>query len=281
MKPGFVYLNGEIIPESVAKISVNDRGFLFADGVYEVICSYDGNLFYPGEHIKRLKRSLKEVSIRYNVVDNLINVGTSLLTKNDLIKGKALIYMQITRGTYVRMHRFPDQPVPPTVFINTSKMPDITQEKQSGINAILTPDIRWSRCDIKSVSLLPNVLCNQKAIDNNAKEAIFVRDGAITEGTHNNVFGAKDGVLYTFPNSNYILPGITREIVTRLANKINIEVRTEPIFEDKIFTFDEIFISGTSKEITPVISLDGKMISGGKPGEITKKLQHEFDKLHV
>lgn len=270
------YLNGEFLPKEEITISPDDRGFLFADGAYEVIRCYDGKLFKNEAHIQRLGRSLKALRIEFPEVNELTGVAEQLIEKNNLNTDQATVYFQATRGVAPRTHRFPVNPVPATIYASASPFQPHQDELDNGIKVILVSDTRWSRCDIKSISLLPNILAHQQARDNGAPEAIFIRDGAITEGTHSNFFGVYDGQIYTAPESNYLLPGITRQVVLDLALIMGIPVKKFPILETQLKHADEIFIAGTTVEITPVVRVDEWTVGNGKPGPITKKLQTAF-----
>jgi len=274
-----VFYNSRYIPLEDVAISPFDRGFLFADGVYESIRTYSGKLFKFEEHLQRLKRSSNEIQVRYSKPEKLEETIYELIKKNNIEK-EALIYLQITRGlSFPRTHSFPAQDVEPTIFISASPFKSNNLEQKEGIKAILFKDIRWMRCDIKSVSLLPNVLANQKAKEAGAGEAILVKEGLITEGTHTNFFAVKDNVLYTAPVSNNILAGITRRVVIELASELNIDVKEEFIKENEFKTYSEFFITSTKKEITPVVGIDNWIVGIGKPDKITVQLQEAFKSL--
>ncbi|NNL19697.1 MAG: hypothetical protein HKO83_00020, partial [Ignavibacteriaceae bacterium] len=208
-----VYVNNEYLPLENAHISPMDRGFLFADGVYESIRTYNKKLFRLNDHLERLKRSLAEIKIDHNDFDSFQEIVYGLIEKNK-IKDEALIYVQITRGSaFPRSHRFPQQKTNSTIYISATDLPLNKGNKINGIKVILHEDLRWLRCDIKSTSLLPAVLVNQKAKEAGAEEAILHRNGLITEGSHTNFFAVKDDMVYTAPLSNLILEGITRRVV--------------------------------------------------------------------
>jgi D-alanine transaminase len=272
-----VYLNGSYVDEGQALVPVNDRGFLFADGVYEVARVYDGRTFRMAEHLVRLSDGLAALGIADPGVASLESVGERLLEENDLRGGAATIYIQVTRGAAPRRHAFPDPPVPATVYV--AARPFVTYPSaffEDGVAAITLPDTRWSRCDIKSISLLPNVLANQQAHAAEAFEALFVRDGAVLEGSHSNLFGVYDGTLVTYPACNYILPGITRELVLGLADELGIPVRLGAIVSERLGDADELFLSGTTTEIMPVVRVDGRRVGEGRPGPVTRRLQRAF-----
>ncbi len=274
-----VFINNKFVDEKDAAISPFDRGFLFADGVYESIRSYNGKLFQYKNHIKRLKRSLTEIQINFRQTENLESIIYELIERNK-IRGQAVVYLQVTRGTSIpRKHEFPPASTNPTLFISVQNFSENINEKENGIKVILDKDTRWLRCDIKSVSLLPIILSNQKAKKAGAEEAILIRDGSITEGTHTNFFAVKKNVVFTAPESDFILSGITRKVVLKLCSKLKIKVKEEFIPENDLKSFDEFFITSTQKEITPVVQIDDWKINNSKPGEITKLLQAEFSKL--
>ncbi|MFI5237986.1 MAG: D-amino-acid transaminase [Ignavibacteriales bacterium] len=274
-----VILNHKIIAIDDACISPFDRGFLFADGVYESIRTYNKKLFRYKDHLDRLKKSLKEIRIEFNGFDSIENSIYNLIKKNK-IENEALVYLQVTRGTaFPRTHRFPEEKTSPTLFISVQELKANDYEQQSGVKVILQEDIRWLRCDIKSISLLPVVLANQKAFEEGAVEAILVRDGNITEGTHTNFFAVKDETVYTAPRSKLILDGITRKVVLEFCKKFKVELREEFISKDDLKNFTEFFITSTTKEITPVTEIDYWTISEGEPGKITKSLQSVFKKV--
>lgn len=273
-----VYLNDKFLENDEAKISPNDRGFIFADGIYEVVKYYNGKAFRYNDHLIRLKRSLAEIGIDFSHVDKIESVFNELLTRNKMLEKHAGVYLQITRGTAQRVHYFPTD-VEPTVYAFAFDLPSFTQKIEHGIKVITQQDIRWLRCDIKSVSLLPNTMLYNNANKNGAGESILVRDGYITEATHSSVFAVKNGTVITRPLSNLILPGITRKVVLEIcaANAIPFE---EKLFtKDELLDMDEIFISGTGSEITPVVKVDDKIIGNKKPGEITRLIQKKFFEL--
>lgn len=273
------YFNGEYLPKAQLTISPDDRGFLFADGAYEVIRCYHGKLFQPDAHVKRLERSIGELRIDFPGVMQLVEVARKLIEKNQLTSGQAIVYLQITRGVAPRTHRFPPKETPATVYAYAAPFTPHQNELDHGTKIILVSDTRWSRCDIKSIALLPNILAHQQAIDEGATEAVFVRDGVITEGAHTNVCGIFNGALVTAPISNHILAGITREIVLGLCQKLSIPVREFPILESDLKRADELMLVGTTVEITPVVQVNEWQMGDGKPGPVTRKLQKAFYEL--
>ena len=270
-----IYLNGNLIPKTEAVVSPEDRGFNFADGIYEVIKYYNGKPYRYADHLERLKRSLKEVQIEYNDTDQLESIFQELLDKNGLAAQEAGIYLQITRGSQTRIHRFPDT-IQPTVYATVFPFASKWDQLKNGVKVITSQDIRWLRCDIKSVSLLSNVLAAQKAHEQDAVEAIFIRNGVVTEGSHSSFMAVKNEVLYTHPNSNLILPGITRKVVFEICRDHNIQVIEEGIPASELANMDEMMIIGTGSEVTPVVQFDDILVGKGKPGPVTLFIQEKF-----
>ncbi len=276
--PEIVYLNGKFVPKNEALISPEDRGFNFADGIYEVIKYYNGNPFRYQDHIDRLARSLREVQIEFNETDLLETVFQSLLEKNGLTDQEAGIYLQVTRGSQTRIHRFPDN-ITPTVYATAFPFASKWDQLKNGVKVITTEDIRWLRCDIKSVSLLPNVMAAQKACEQGAVEAIFIRDGVVTEGSHSSFMAVKNGVVYTHPDSNLILPGITKIVVREICREQNIPFVEEGFRASELEQMDEMMIVGTGSEVTPVVQIDEMTVGKGKPGKVTLLLHEKFFEL--
>jgi len=273
-----VYLNGEWVERDQACLSPDDRGFIFADGVYEVTKFYRGKAFRMPDHLKRLKRSLGELSIEFPEIDKLESISTELLEKNNLMDAEAGVYWQITRGAHARIHHFPLNPKP-SIYAFASLMTSAAEKLKKGIKVIVQEDIRWKRCDIKSVSLLPNTMLYNEAVKNGAGESILVREGFVTEGTHSSVFAIKDGTLITRPLSNLILPGITRTVVMEICAEHNIPVEEKLFSEAELFEMDEIFMCGTGSEILPVVQVNDMLVGDGTPGKLTQKLQELFFQL--
>lgn len=273
-----VYLNGAYVEHAAAQISVDDRGFLFADGVYEVIRLYNGRPFMMAEHIERLHAGLSALQIDAAPVDELGSVIERLLREN-AVDGAGTIYIQVTRGAAPRKHAFPAN-TQPTVYVVARPYTNNPPEYFSaGVAAITVPDTRWSRCDIKSIALLPNVLANQAAHAEGAFEALFVRDGVVIEGSHSNLFGVIRGELRTYPQSNYILSGITRTLVLNLARELGVPTQEKPILWEEFHSADELFLSGTTTEVMPLVTVDGRTVGTGKPGPVTRRLQEAYQEL--
>ncbi len=268
-----VFFNGQYLELEQVRISPFDRGFQYADGVYEVMRTYFGKLFRASDHFERLKESLKQIRIKYSEVDQLENVIYRLIELNQFSGKDVSAYIQITRGEFFpRRHSFPPENVKPTVFVSVSVIHEESRSLPEGIKLIIVKDIRWSRCDIKSISLLPGVLANQHAVDEGAEEAIWERDGILYEGSHTNFWAVKDGIVYTAPLSNYILPGISRKVVIEVCRENSIRVTEEAVRKDELKSFDEFFITGTTTEVKPVIRIENWKIGGGKPGKITERI---------
>lgn len=271
-----VYVNGSFLPRSEARVSVEDRGFVFGDGVYEVLRVINGRLFATRFHNQRLERSLEGVRIALKSGDSpasLVEIGKQLLKENNLLQGEATLYMQVTRGATTRAHNFPPPDIIPTVYVSVARFTPYADLAQSGAPAITQPDLRWARCDLKTLNLLPNVLASQTAKERGAFEAMLIRDGVVTEGTKTNFFGVVNGSLRTHPSDSHILPGITRSVLRDLARDLGIELDETPIKASEIPKLSELFLTGTTTDVMPVVKLDDKPIGKGKPGELTRKLQ--------
>jgi D-alanine transaminase len=272
-----VYLNGEYVDHASAQVSVDDRGFLFADGVYEVARVYDGHAFMMNEHMERMRHGLSELRIQAPEIDNIPGIAERLLDDNKLRHGDATIYIQVTRGAAPRAHAFPPAETPATVYVIAKPFKQHPAAYfEEGVATVTVPDTRWSRCDIKSIALLPNVLANQQAKDNGAFEALFVRDGVVIEGSHSNLFGVVDGKLITYNMCGYILGGITRKLIMDRAPEVGVEATEAPIYLRELEHVEELFLSGTTTEVMPISKVDNKLVGDGKPGPITRKLQEAF-----
>lgn len=271
------YFNGTYSPKEEVKISPDDRGFLFAEGIYEVVRWYEGFFYDMNGHLERMKRSLRETLISWPEEDSFPVIARELIRLNHLELSSALIYLEVTRGAAKRTHSFPSPPVSPTVYAYARDFIPENEGKESGIGITLKEDIRWGRCDIKSVALLPNTLCFQGAVESGFFECAFVKNGIITECTHSNIFFVIRGVLYTHPESIDILSGITRKNIIRVAKKAGIPVKEEAVTEKKLGRVQEIFITNTSGEITPVIKVDNLIIGGGLPGPVTRIIRERFN----
>ncbi|MDP9202827.1 MAG: aminotransferase class IV [Gemmatimonadota bacterium] len=271
-----VYVNGSFLPRAEARVSVEDRGFVFGDGVYEVLRAINGRLFATRFHNQRLERSLDGVRIALTGDDSparFVEIGKQLLKDNSLLSGEATVYMQVTRGATTRAHTFPPPDIIPTVYISAARFAPYADLAESGASAITHPDLRWARCDLKTINLLPNVLASQTAKERGAFEAMLIRDDVVTEGAKTNFFGVVDGSLRTHPCDSHILPGITRSVLRDLARDLRIELDETPIEVDEIPKLSELFLTGTTTDVMPIVKLDDQPVGKGKPGELTRKLQ--------
>lgn len=265
-----VYLNGEFMPDTEARIPVLDRGFIFGDGVYEVIPVYGGNLFRLNEHLQRLQNSLDALKIDNPLTNQDWHQALTQLIKHNG-GGDLSLYLQITRGSAERDHAIPKNPTP-TVFAMCNKLKPLPDETiEGGVAAITLDDIRWVRCHIKAISLLPNVLLRQEALDQGAAEAILIRDGQATEGAASNLFAVVEGVITTPPKSPLLLPGITRDLVLELAKSHNLPCQEKDISLEQLRQADEIWLTSSTKEILSVTQLDGQPVADGKPGPLYRR----------
>ena len=271
-----VYVNGSFVPRAEARVSVEDRGFVFGDGVYEVLRAINGRFFATRFHNQRLERSLDGVRIALAGDDSparFVEIGKQLLKENNLLEGEATLYMQVTRGSTTRAHHFPPPGTTPTVYISVARFTPYADFAENGAAAITHPDLRWGRCDLKTLNLLPNVLASQTAKERGAFEAMLIRDDVVTEGAKTNFFGVVNGSLRTHPCDSHILPGITRSVLHELARDLGIDLDETPIKASEIPKLSELFLTGTTTDVMPVVKLDDKPVGKGKPGELTRKLQ--------
>jgi D-alanine transaminase len=273
------YFNGSFLRKEEITISPDDRGFLFSDGVYEVIRAYRGRPFKMAEHMDRFARSLRETRIDFPGIAELAVAGAKLIARNGLEAADSILYFQVTRGVAPRKHTFPDPPVPATAMVLISPAPSSVEMREKGVGAILIPEFRWSRCDIKAIGLLGSVLAVQQAKEKGAEEAIFVRDGVVTEGTHTNVLAVFNGHILTHPLGTFILPGVTRGVVLDICHKIGIACKEKSFRAEELNRASEIVITGTNKEITPIVRLDGRPVGTGTPGPVTRRLQEAYESL--
>lgn len=266
-----IYLNGKFMPIEDAVIPVLDRGFIFGDGVYEVIPVYSRQPFRLAEHLRRLQNSLKSIRL-----DNphsgdewgkLIGRVVELNETDD-----QSLYLQVTRGVAKRDHAFPEKAVPTVLITSNPLSPPRDEQMQNGVGAITAADNRWLRCDVKSTALLPNVLLRQLAVDAGCVETLLVRDGFLTEGSASNAFVVKAGVMLTPPKSNLMLPGITYDVVLELAQANDIAHEVRDIKQAELDDAEEIWITSSSKEILPVTTLNGMAVGNGKPGPVFRRM---------
>jgi len=273
-----IYLNGEFMPIEEAKVSVLDRGFIFGDGVYEVIPVYSRRAFRLAEHLRRLQHSLDGIRLQ-----NPHNEGEWITIINELIARNQAqdqyLYLHITRGVAKRDHAFPNPPVKATVFMMSNPLPTPPAELlQSGVGAVTAQDNRWLRCDIKAIALLPNVLLRQMAVDAGCAETILIRAGSnnepsfMTEGAASNIFVVKNGKLLAPPKDNLMLPGITYDVILEIAAADGIPHEVRKIGVAEVVAADELLLTSSTKEVLAITHLDGKPVGTGKPGPMFAKL---------
>jgi D-alanine transaminase len=269
-----VYLNGSYLPQEKATISIMDRGFLFGDGVYEVIPVFDGHFFGLASHIARLDKSLEAIAMKNpHTVSEWKTIFQTLLEKNERTAGNYSCYCQVTRGADVsRSHTFPDHLTPTVVAFITPLKSQTPADLEKGFSAITAEDTRHHNCFIKTINLLPNILQMQKAKSLGAVETILIRHNEVMEGTSSNIFIVKNDTLYTPPLSKEILGGVTRDIIIRLAQENHIPFKEAHITPDMLKSADEVWVTGSIKEICPIVSIDGVAIGDGRVGPIWKKM---------
>lgn len=270
-----IYLNGKFLPIEQAYIPVLDRGFIFGDGVYEVIPVYSRKAFRLEHHLARLQDSLNGIRLSNpHTNDQWCQLITQLIDYHD--SDDQYIYLHITRGVAKRDHAFPVN-IPPTIFMMSNALLTPPKELlQKGVLAITAEDNRWGRCDIKAISLLPNVLLRQMAVDAGATETILLRDGFLTEGAASNIFIVKESRLLAPPKSHLMLPGITYDVVLELVENHALPYDVRPVAEQELRSANEILLTSSTKEIMPIVSLDGKLIGDGRPGPFFHKLNQLY-----
>jgi D-alanine transaminase len=269
-----VYLNGEFVPLEDAKISVLDRGFIFGDGVYEVVPVYSRHPFRMAEHLARLQSSLDGIRLANPLSDSAwMKLMHEIIARNVASAGDdQSVYLQITRGVAKRDHAFPKD-VKQTVFMMSSPLTTPPQTHiDNGVPAITANDFRWLKCDVKSVALLGNCLLRQLAVDAGATETILFRDGKLTEASASNVFVVKNGVLLAPPKNHLVLPGITYDVVLEIAHAREFEIEVREIGEAEVRNADEVWLTSSTKEVLAVTSLDGKPVGEGKPGMLFRRM---------
>ena len=275
-----VYFNGAFVPKDEVSISPDDRGFVFGDGVYEVVRAEEGTLFRLDAHRERLRRSLEGIHLREAVdLDAVWDAVQDLLPRNDLTTGDAKVYLQITRGAAPRQHAFPDPPVEPTIYARAEAIDLPTKKWEQGVKVILRPDQRWARCDIKSLNYLPNVLANQAAMEADAYEALLTREGFVTEGSHSSMAAVVDGTVVTRPLTNRVLPSITRQVLLELCADQGIPTTERPIAVDELSDADELLLLGTTTGIMPIVQVEDWAVGDGTPGPMVRELQAAFRAL--
>lgn len=267
--------NEDFIREEELNISKEDRGYQFGDGIYEVIRVYEGNLFTAEEHIDRFYESAEKIKIIIPYTKDVFHkMLYDLVEMNEINNGQ--IYVQVTRGQAIRQHHFPEE-TSPVIVAYTKTVERPLELMGNGVKATFIEDVRWLRCDIKSLNLLGNVMAKQEAYEKGSYEAILHRGEVVTEGSSSNMYGLKNGILYTHPATNLILNGITRRVILKLSEELGIEVKEEAFTKAQALDMDEFFMSSTTAEIIPVVEIDGEQIGQGAPGELTKNLQQSFE----
>lgn len=271
-----VIWNSQLVDREDVRIDPEDRGYQFGDGIYEVVRAYNGTYFCLDDHVDRLFRSAEEIEMSIpQSKDEVKELMKQILKENDIDTGN--LYMQVTRGiASPRNHSYPDGEILPTVTGTTTIVPRDANKIETGIQAVIEEDIRWLRCDIKSISLLGNIMLKHEAHKQNVEEAILHRDGVVTECSSSNVAIVKDGVIYTHPDGNLILPGVTKKVWLECAEELEIPVKQEPFTLEDLKQAEEVFISSTTVEVTPVTAIDGETVGEGKRGEITEKLSEAY-----
>ena len=272
-RPEFANWNGVEMPLSDVRVSVLDRACMFGDGVYEVFRVYHGRMFLDRPHFDRLKDSLAQLRIVTDVA-RLEQRVRDTLAHSGVLEGQ--VYLQVSRGEAPRSHPFPNPPVTPNelIYVREYDSDPYAASRESGIRVLLVPDLRWKRCDIKSLNLLGNVLAPQAATEAGCGEAIMAtEDGSITEGSHSTVFGVRNGALLTAPLDSNILPGITRKLVLELADCCGMRVEEHPFTVTSLNSLDELFVTSTIAEVLPVIGIEGHPWHSAQPGPVTRQLQ--------
>lgn len=271
------YVNGLFVPIAEAKVSILDRGFLFADGIYEVSAVLDGRLVDNASHLARLKRSVGEIALELpETVERIQAIQKELIARNDLVNG--LVYLEVTRGADAgRDFAFPKGVKPTLIMFTAAKDIVNAPSAKTGIGVITVPDIRWSRCDIKSVALLAQVLAKQAAAEAGAGEAWMIADDMVTEGGSSSAFIlTRDDVLVTRQNGSEILPGCTRKAVLQLAEERQLRVEERPFSIAEALTAKEAFVTSATSFVQAVVAIDGKPVGNGKPGPMTNRLREIY-----
>ena len=279
--PEIAYVNGEFLPLERATVRVEDRGFQFADGVYEVVRTYGGKPFATNAHLARLFRSLEAIELKVSLTTEQLR---SIIEEGVERSGfaEAVVYLQITRGCAPR-HRGIPKDAKPTIVMTVRELPArATKMPANGIAVITLPEFRWARCDVKSIALLPSVLAYQAAKKAGASDAIFVQeDGTVNEATAGNVFLVRQGRLRTPPKSTHILAGVTRDKLLEAAHAAGIETIEERITRSDLYAAEEIFLTSTTSEVAPVVTVDGKQIGTGKPGPVSARIYEQFARMFI
>jgi D-alanine transaminase len=278
--PEIAYVNGEFLPLDRAMVHVEDRGFQFADAVYEVVRTYHSKPFATDDHLARLFRSLDAIQLKHDfTTEQLKSVINEAVARAGF--PEAIVYLQITRGCARRHRGFPT-PSKPTIVITVRQLESPAHLREKGVAVITVPDIRWAHCDIKSVALLANVLAYNTARQAGAHDALFVEaDGTVSEATAGNIFVLSQAVLKTPPKGSQILPGVTRDKILQAARAAGIQTMEERITKSGLSSADEIFLTSTTAEVVPVVSVDSRKIGSGKPGPVAARIYEQFVRLFV
>ncbi|SDQ50048.1 D-amino-acid transaminase [Carnobacterium viridans] len=272
-----VIWNDKIVERSEVKIDMEDRGYQFADGIYDVVRAYNGKFFTLNEHVDRLFSSAEKIELVMPFTkDELKQLLSTLMKENGISTGN--IYMQVTRGIGIpRNHTYTDPELVPPVFTATTTIVPRDQEKMDqGMSAFIVPDMRWLRCDIKSISLLGNIMAKHEAHKKGGDEAILHRDGIVTECSSSNVWMIKDDTIYTHPDGNLVLPGITKIMLLKVAREAGMLVKEEAFTIEDLKKADEVFASSTTMEAMPIVSIDGNPVGHGQRGAVVEKLQQLY-----
>ncbi|MBZ4686732.1 MAG: D-alanine aminotransferase [Clostridiales bacterium] len=267
-----VYFNGKFSKFSEAMTNIEDRGYQFGDGIYEVIRSYGGVPFKLREHLERLERSAEGIRMYLPwSIEGLEKICMEVLNRSKL--SDADIYIQVTRGTAPRNHTYSED-IKPNLIIGAKKAKDLSEKREHGVKIILAPDVRWKKCWIKSTNLLPNIMAKQQAKEVGAFEAVqYEEDGTVTEGGSSNVFAVFNGTIVTPSLKHNILPGITRAVIIEKAAEEGINLEEGALNVEQLQEADEIFLTSTTMEVMPVVRIEEKVVGKGKPGEIARKMQ--------
>ncbi len=272
-----VYLNGRVLPKSQVRIDPDDRGFLFGDGIYEVLRVRDGLPLFVDQHFARLGRSTGGCELAQPFDrPGFERMARDLIAANAVQNG--LVYLQVTRGVASRNHAFPGAGTPPTVYAFAKEVNVDPALHRDGVSVIVQPDERWARVDMKTVNLLPNVLAAERAARAGAYEAILVRDGIVTEASHSNAWIVLRGVALTHPTGTHILAGVTRDTVLRSARRDGIACEERTFTEADMRAADEVFLTGTTTAVLPVVRVDGQPVGDGRPGPVARALGESYDR---
>lgn len=271
-----ILYNGDYLTKDEIAISFEDRGYYFGDGVYEVFRIYNGKIYEKEAHLHRLQRSAAGIQLTLpHSLEQFAQMIEQLKEKSQIEEGT--LYLQVTRGIAPRSHLFPEQATP-TVLAYCNEVQRPLKKMRNGIHAITLPDIRWLRCDLKTLNLLPNTLAKQTAAERGVDEAILHRNRTVTECSASNLMIVKNGTIITHPANELILHGITRQVVLRIAEQIDIPYQEEPFSVDDLHQADEVFITGTTVEIMPITVIDSAHVGTGTPGPIVRQLQEAFER---